>query len=213
MKKRIGRHSASIARQWFASKPRKGVTACRLVFIPPLVRPIRRPRRLPSPLFPPEAGRLSVSRVDLTDFGTAASQASPSVSRAKMPVLPHRFQRLQRVFGSPYSFGASHHRKPLRLVKIMPLRTRPLSRFAGKPLPGNGIIDSRHAMALREERPKPGHLCVRQPEKIAHHHPHQFGGLNHAAGAESSRSMGPDPRADSHQRVLLAPRVALWPSL
>ena len=35
---------------------------------------------------------------------------------------------------------------------------------------------------------------ARQPEKIAHRHPHQFGSLNHAAEATSSRSMGPDPR-------------------
>jgi len=35
-----------------------------------------------------------------------------------------RFQRLYNVFGGPYSTGASHHRNPLRLMKIMPLRTR-----------------------------------------------------------------------------------------
>jgi hypothetical protein len=63
-----------------------------------------------------------------------------------------RFQRLQRVFAGPCSLGASHHRKPLRLVVIIPLRTRPLSRFAGKPLPGNWLIDARLAMALGKKK-------------------------------------------------------------
>ncbi|WP_233517127.1 hypothetical protein, partial [Pseudotabrizicola alkalilacus] len=43
---------------------------------------------------------------------------------------------------------------------------------------------------------QPLHLVVRQPEKIAHHHPRQFGSLNHAGRAASSRLMGPDPRVD-----------------
>ncbi len=34
--------------------------------------------------------------------------------------------------------GASDHRKPLRLMNIIPLKTRPLSQFEDKPLPGNG---------------------------------------------------------------------------
>ena len=55
------------------------------------------------------------------------------------------------------------------------------------------VIDPRHAMSLRKERPKPGHLRVRQPKKIAHRHRRQFGRLNHAAKATASRSMGPDP--------------------
>jgi hypothetical protein len=48
-------------------------------------------------------------------------------------------------------------------------------------------------MAPREKRLQPLHLIVRQPEKIAHHTPCNFGALNHAATAVSSRSMGPDP--------------------
>ena len=43
---------------------------------------------------------------------------------AKVAALGHRFQRLYDVFGGPCSIGASHHRKPLRLMNIMPLRTR-----------------------------------------------------------------------------------------
>ena len=56
------------------------------------------------------------------------------------------------------------------------------------------IIYTRLAMALREERPQPLHLLVGQPVKVAHHHPRQFGSLNHADRAASSKSMGPDPK-------------------
>ena len=54
----------------------------------------------------------------ITVFGTAASEARPSIIWAKLPLSPHRFHRLNRVVAGPYSLGASHHRKPLRLMKI-----------------------------------------------------------------------------------------------
>lgn len=47
----------------------------------------------------------------------------PIMIRAKTPLSLQRFQRLYRVLAGPYSLGASHHRKPLRLMKIMPLNT------------------------------------------------------------------------------------------
>lgn len=49
------------------------------------------------------------------------------------------------------------------------------------------VIDAGLAMALREERPQPFHLFVGQPEKVAHLHPRQFRGLNHASRAASTR--------------------------
>ena len=55
-------------------------------------------------------------------------------------------------------------------------------------------IDARLAMALGKERLQPFHLVFGQPEKIAHLHPRQFGAVNHAVTAASSRSMGPDPK-------------------
>lgn len=55
------------------------------------------------------------------------------------------------------------------------------------------IIDPCLAMALRKERLQPLHLLVRQPVKIAHHHPRKCEELNHAPTADSSKSMGPDP--------------------
>ncbi len=42
----------------------------------------------------------------ITVFGTVASDARLSILRAKTPLSLHRFQRLQRVFGGPYSLGA-----------------------------------------------------------------------------------------------------------
>ena len=85
---------------------------------------------------------------------------------------------------------ASHQRKPLRLMKIMPLNTRPLSRFAGKPLPGNGSSTRGLAMALWEERLKAGHPRVCQPEKAAH----LSVSLRSLNQANNIRSKGPDPR-------------------
>lgn len=55
------------------------------------------------------------------------------------------------------------------------------------------MVDSRLAMAVSEEGPQPLHLLVRQPEKMAHHHPRKIGSLNHAASGAPSRSMGSDP--------------------
>jgi hypothetical protein len=55
---------------------------------------------------------------------SGACSANPIMIRANTPISLQRFQRLYNVFGGPYSAGASHHLKPLRLTKIMPLRTR-----------------------------------------------------------------------------------------
>jgi len=57
-------------------------------------------------------------------------------------------------------------------------------------------IDPRHAMAPREVGPKPGHLCVCQPEKIAHRNLCYFGSLKQEDEATSGRSMRPEPRKD-----------------
>jgi hypothetical protein len=50
----------------------------------------------------------------------------------KTPLSFHRFQRLYSVLFGPYALGASRHLKPLRLIKITPLRTR-LSSTQGLP--------------------------------------------------------------------------------
>lgn len=51
----------------------------------------------------------------ITVLGTAASVSRACTIRAKMPLSAHRFQRLSRVLGGPWSLGASRHHKPLQL--------------------------------------------------------------------------------------------------
>jgi hypothetical protein len=73
----------------------------------------------------PEAVRCALRYVAaiMMVFCSALSDASPSIIRAKTPMTPHRFQRMQRLFAGPYSRRASHHLNPLRLMKTVPLIT------------------------------------------------------------------------------------------
>jgi hypothetical protein len=45
----------------------------------------------------------------ITVFGTAASEARPSIIRTKMPLSPHRFRRLYKVSGGPFGRIAPPH--------------------------------------------------------------------------------------------------------
>lgn len=79
---------------------------------------------------------------------------------------------------------------------ILPRRIAPSQPVAvdeDYPAQHSPVIDPRLPVAFGEERLQPLHLRVRQPEKVAHPHPRQFGSLNHAGRTASSRSMGPDP--------------------
>ena len=69
--------------------------ACSLVFIPPLVRPIRRPRPPFSAtmLFAVRCALRYVASI-ITVFSSPCSAASPTIIRAKMPFSLQRFQRL-----------------------------------------------------------------------------------------------------------------------
>ncbi len=60
----------------------------------------------------------------MTVCSSLCSVAKPAIIYAKMPFSLHRFQRLYSVLCGPYSLGASRQRKPLRLIKTIPLRTR-----------------------------------------------------------------------------------------
>lgn len=71
------------------------------------------------------------------------------------------------------------------------------------------VIDPRLAMALRKEPLQPLHLLVGQPEKVAHHHPRQFGSLNQAGRPASTRSMGPDPSRCESLKVKVAQQLSL----
>ena len=165
--------------------------------MPPLVRPIRRPRWSSPPLFRTQArrrsvrrqiGRINHHRLRNSGFGGQTFHHSGEDALVA-PSLPTVLERLWRA--------------------IFPGRIAPPQAIAideDNTAQDTPVIDPWHTMALRKKRPKPGHLCVRQPEKIAHRHPRQFGSLNHAAEATSSRSIGPDPRRRPHQGQQEEPR-------
>ena len=113
---------------------------------------------------------------------SGALAASPNMIRANTPMSLHRFQRLSSVLCGPYSLGASYQRNPLRLMKIMPLRTR---RSATRGTRSQGS-------PLGKIRPKPDHPLFAQPIKIAHITPPQMTGLTHATMTASTRLMGPE---------------------
>ncbi len=97
--------------------------------------------------------------------------------RANTPLSLHRFQRLYNVLGGPYSAGASLQRKPLRLIKIIPLNTRP-------------VVYPRLTSALGEVRFKLSHLFLTQPIQIAHHTPNIGGPRIISNASASGRFMG-----------------------
>ncbi len=125
--------------------------------------------------------RLEIRRVDhdnllLTAFGGQTlhhSREDPHVA----PPLPTIVERLRR---SIFSRGIAPP-QAIAIDEDYPAQHPP-------------IIYPRLAMAPWKERLQPLHLLFGQPEKVAHHHPRQFGSLNHAGRAASSRLMGPDPR-------------------
>lgn len=92
--------------------------------MPPVVRPIWRP----SPLVCAQAARRAVrfqkSRIDHDRLRIGVLGGQADHDPAKTPSSLQRFQRLDRVSADPCSLGASHHRKPLRLMKTMPLGKR-----------------------------------------------------------------------------------------
>jgi hypothetical protein len=125
--------------------------------------------------------RLEVGRVDHHDFLLAAfggqSLHHPGEDPHVAPPLPPIVERLGRSI------------LPRRVTPSQPVAID--EDYAAQHTP---VIDPRLAMALWKERLQPLQLRLGQPEKVAHHHPRQFGSLNHAGRAASSRSMGPDPK-------------------
>ncbi len=81
----------------------------------------------------PQQGRRAGVVADLPRRHVEGDRAAkPAMIRANTPISLHRFQRLYKVLCGPYSLAAPHHRNPLRLMKIIPLRTR-LSSTRGLP--------------------------------------------------------------------------------
>lgn len=113
----------------------------------------------------------------MTVFSSPCSAASPIMIWAKTPLSLHHFQRLYRVLCGPYSLGASRQRKPSRLMKIMPLRTR---RSSTRGLPwGFGKKGSKRA------------ICASSNQYRSLISPLDFRPMNHFA---MRKSMGTDPR-------------------
>lgn len=75
------------------------------------------------------------------------------------------------VLRGPYSLGEPRHRKPLRMMKIIPLSTR-LSSTRGLPLSADLLCKSPagQCMGLGKEGVKTRHLGVARPEEIGHVH-------------------------------------------
>lgn len=128
------------------------------MFIPPLVRPIRRPR---PPLFHAHARRCSVGleigRVDhhgllFTELGGQAGHHS-SEDALVAPPFPTVVQRLMRPIENA-SITSPH---PFEIDEDNATQYAP-------------IIDKRLAVRLREDRFKTRHLRIAQPQKFRHDH-------------------------------------------
>ena len=108
-----------------------------------------------------------------------------------MPLSLHRFQRLYSVLCGPYSPGASRHLNPLRLKKIIPLRTR-RSSLSGhcfrNALPGSEHKAYRGTSESRARNAQSAHRSTRKNQTCS---PLVSRDLNHAA---SRKSMGPEPK-------------------
>jgi hypothetical protein len=111
--------------------------------------------------------RLQIGRVDHDDFLLTAFGGQPFHHPGEdphvAPSLPAVVERLGRTI-LPWRIAPP---QPIAVDEDYPAQHTP-------------VIDPRLAVALRKERPQPLHLLVGQPEKVAHHHPRQFGSLNHA---------------------------------
>ena len=161
------------------------VTACRLEFMPPLVRPIVRPLWSPGPLFPPHTGRravrLRIGRIDHLPLrnGGFASQTidHPSEGTFVAPLLP----LIQKVLRRSISPGCIGRLPPIVIDED----------YAAQ---HTFVIDVRLTVALRKEGLQPCHLRVAQPREVAHD-PVSLRSLKQVA---SARPMGPDPGVQPH---------------
>jgi hypothetical protein len=145
----------------------------------------------------------SVASIEIVILSGACSDC-PIIIRANTPMSLQRFQRLYKVFGRPYSAGASHlcRRGSARscLKTSIGRLIGPTARNVMHPIAINeynptqnaAIIHTCTASALWKVGPKPIHLRFTQAIKIAHSIP-QFGTLNHAAIIASSNLMGAEP--------------------
>ena len=129
-------------------RPSASLTACSLVFKPPLLRPISRPR---SPFQP--AGSMpygvtsgSVASI-MTVFGTASAAARPSIIRRKTPVRPNASTGCTASCAD-LTHAAHHTNAAVAIDEDDATQHTP-------------VIDTRLAMALGKVRPQERHLLSR----------------------------------------------------
>ena len=126
--------------------------------------------------------RLQVGRVDHDDLLFAAFGSQPFHHPGEDPHIAPPLPSVVERLGWTILMGRIAPPQPIAIDED----------YAAQHAP---VIDPRLAMALGKERPQPLHLRFGQPEQVAHHHPRQFGSLNHEGTDASSRSMGPEPRS------------------
>lgn len=123
----------------------------------PFVWPIRRP---PPPNFTAQSGRRAMGRqmsgVDHHGRLLAVLGGQPRHYPDEDAFIAPSFPAIVEWLVGPYPLGASGHRKPLQLVKIMPLR--------------NAGHQSGLGVRLWKARLKTRHLRIAQPEEIRHGH-------------------------------------------
>ncbi len=124
--------------------------------------------------------RLHVGRVDHEDLLFAAFGSQPFHHAGEDPHIAPPLRSVVERLGWTILMGRIAPPQPIAIDEDYAAQNSP-------------VIDPRLAMALREERLQPLHLLVGQPEQVAHHHPRQFGAVNHAGRETSSRSMRPEP--------------------
>jgi hypothetical protein len=178
-------------------RPRASVTACNLVFMPPFVRPIRRPR----PLFCPQAGGRAVCfeigcvNRDRLVVGRFCSQPhhDPREHPHVAPAFPTVIKRLVRA---------------IFLGCITP--TQPIAIDEDNTTQDASVINAWHTMAPRKIGPQPLHLSFAQPIQITHKAPFGSGTVTHADLAVSSRLMGPEPNCSIPDDHISPRRSALF---
>ena len=158
--------------------------ACSLVFNPPLVRPIRRPRWSSGRLFRPQARsravRLRVSRVDHDGLLLGAFRRQPRHHPGEDPHVT-----------SPLPSVAERLRRAILTRRIAPPQAIAIDEdhpAQNTPIINPRLVGSseRTGSAVPSARPSATIECSSAS--------HQFGGWNHTATAPSSKSMGHEPR-------------------
>ena len=146
--------------QYPIRRPSASVTACNFLFRPPFVQPIYRPR----PRFCMQAASLALclqrGPIDDDRLRISAPRGLAEHDPGEVPSSLQRFQCSHSVLAGPYSFGASPHLQPLRLIETMALSTF-ISPTRGRPWPLRKMEQKRFLRACQPEQPAHDHVPSR----------------------------------------------------